>query len=59
MKNNPKKWLPNFWAVARGLKKLRRNYMAHNRKEQENSTIFALLLFFVAICQTFVKIERT
>nr|DAI07722.1 MAG TPA: hypothetical protein [Caudoviricetes sp.]DAS71915.1 MAG TPA: hypothetical protein [Caudoviricetes sp.] len=33
--------------------------MAHNRKEQENSTIFALLLFFVALCQTFVKIERT
>nr|DAU06729.1 MAG TPA: hypothetical protein [Caudoviricetes sp.] len=26
--------------------------MAHNRKEQENSTIFALLLFFVAICQS-------
>nr|DAX50735.1 MAG TPA: hypothetical protein [Caudoviricetes sp.] len=33
--------------------------MAHNRKEQENLRIFALLLFFVALCQTLVKIERT
>nr|DAX93086.1 MAG TPA: hypothetical protein [Caudoviricetes sp.] len=33
--------------------------MAHNRKEQQNSRIFALLSFFFVLCQTLVKIERT